>query len=1681
MADNDFSEFITEGELDVDIEGTVLDIMRAGEGSSEDPGLRPLRELIQNADDVRSDRVAIRIDSKQLTFWNDGMTLTKDTDEIYGGTFVAIRWIQGRSRKGHKETSGNFGSGFRSCHMFADEAEILGRVRTPKGELKVVAVCKPHTREIDYNPEQYVEIESRSQDERPERKIDAGPVSERKGVRFRFPWRISVTRDDADPEWERYLWDQKRISELADNFVREVPRILLGCRWIREAVLCIDIAGSSETHLWERDFNIEELIGAPDLTKQIATLRHLHSNKAYEGEALLTLSSEELQPTSPDIFWIFSHKAGFADAVFAKESGHEPYCMLIMPLSPADDLPAYTPIALTGDSGNAFGPLAFLPPHNSRTKIKLDFTSSSSIGAAHVSWTAAALSIFCDKLLPEQLSLCTSLAEDDRSPDFGYVQLLQLLPRRRPDYWFSDVSLAAHSGDMVRGWDRYTLSVANSSIIPSGDSSVKPEDTVLIDDFERGEQELIAKIVKSLGLTVIDDTTKEILENLEDWEDNNPLGQAERVDSPLSLKTLIQESGVQLKVSDLGEDVVRQLIRTVISEPSQKWADDVNRERIPVIPDADGILRPLKEDDGSHYFFDDVEDLPDLLPNSRKIHPDYVNEFEGVKLGVVNPSKLAAFVDESVRISPDRFSQLQDDDSLWLQVSKAAVRIVTADEFKLNAVKDYRFLPCLHRGKVSVRDVSRVGDKVWGVDVSAGGAWFNFSRKEFIFHDSAEEREGVGLHHKVIYNLTWLELHPDIEEEKEDMKDSLLMHSVGQEGLLVNIFRSLIFGHNWQSKKRSKEGKPGWGKDAVSLFHKHEDEEFEIDRWLEQRPSDKERDEILESLLDLLPKDTEDEKAKLSSSSWGAHSKTDLPKLHLLKGADGEWHKLGDLCYELDPGLSELFKKTPVLKEHKEMLSYTVLTRGIDDGGLGITTRIREEEIIDRLTSLRGFTPDNRETRNSILGMMLDSHEEWVLEDLGAMDWVPRKDGETVIPSAAIMPTSEMRTLFGEQHPWYIDVNADLSSEEVRRRADEIGLIHDHEDPDSLLEALLGPEEVWEGLTGISIIESLTKAWKDNKDKASNSHTRRNRLPNSEGEWSDGSWLCDREESAAIFSLFPEHNVSDRDSLGSKASEDMARAWIVRDQDSGPRIGELLTRIAGETEDSELQQLWNLVVAREGLMTDADIPANSANLLVPVGNGGTARIEEVAFNGSKSKDMAASETISSLTILTPTHPMKELLVQLGALDLESIDADLLSELSRGSKLAQHSKSHLERLWLALALVDIGDEDLLKGPYWPCQSGSDYEVGSAIPESERHRQALFPMRSDEDDNILRMIREGLPMFLLPREGPLMDRIYEHLESDKKGNIPFLSRCSRRQVQGGEAEQPHPYLKKAISNIVKGIGKLGIKIVTIKEVKVNSTNEPISGILECSLQYGARWVVWKKDSHPPNVAASVEGETLSVLISTYRHNDRSEADLVDALTEQLETRSVRPRDVNTISNLIRTEEEKWGEIDEMISGITPNHERPLVEKALYATIRADLRRLYDCCQFCERQTPKNRSGEFQEGVVQIFSQWSAYSTRRVPYELGNSLYLCPVHKGLHHNSLMQIQEIDDAEKEIRRNPSAKEGAVEKLLNGSGSITWNVTTYERPSGEGKMRDVTKEVVWKGKHAEALRRTVAFYLEGL
>ena len=60
-------------------------------------------------------------------------------------------------------------------------------------------------------------------------------------------------------------------------------------------------------------------------------------------------------------------------------------------------------------------------------------------------------------------------------------------------------------------------------------------------------------------------------------------------------------------------------------------------------------------------------------------------------------------------------------------------------------------------------------------------------------------------------------------------------------------------------------------------------------------------------------------------------------------------------------------------------------------------------------------------------------------------------------PPYALAPTPEIKELLGEGHPWYVDVTSDLSSDEVKSRAKEIGLLVDHQDEEMLLYALMGP------------------------------------------------------------------------------------------------------------------------------------------------------------------------------------------------------------------------------------------------------------------------------------------------------------------------------------------------------------------------------------------------------------------------------------------------------------------------------------------------------------------------------------------------------------------------------------------------------------------------------------------------
>ena len=91
---------------------------------------------------------------------------------------------------------------------------------------------------------------------------------------------------------------------------------------------------------------------------------------------------------------------------------------------------------------------------------------------------------------------------------------------------------------------------------------------------------------------------------------------------------------------------------------------------------------------------------------------------EHIDLGKPTASDIARMVHEVVTEDPGGFNNLEDDEELFRQVSKALVSITESDDFRINIVSEFRFIPCRVQGEVRVRRVNHVNDKVWGVDVN---------------------------------------------------------------------------------------------------------------------------------------------------------------------------------------------------------------------------------------------------------------------------------------------------------------------------------------------------------------------------------------------------------------------------------------------------------------------------------------------------------------------------------------------------------------------------------------------------------------------------------------------------------------------------------------------------------------------------------------------------------------------------------------------------------------------------------------------------------------------------------------------------------------------------------------------------------------------------------------------------
>ena len=304
-------------------------------------------------------------------------------------------------------------------------------------------------------------------------------------------------------------------------------------------------------------------------------------------------------------------------------------------------------------------------------------------------------------------------------------------------------------------------------------------------------------------------------------------------------------------------------------------------------------------------------------------------------------------------------------------------------------------------------------------------------------------------------------------------------------------------------------------------------------------------------------------------------------------------------------------------------------------GGLGVPRKISEDVIIAKINS---FKAQDNAIRTKIIDMMLNSEEEWSLEELNTLLWVPRLDGELTKFEDTILPTPQLTKLFGDKHPFYIDTETDSSEKGVKSRSDEIGIKSDSKDIKLLHNLLTKPDEVWEDLVGYDILKQLSKAYEADSTQIISS-AKINRLPDKDGEWHDNSWLVDAEVYDDVCSLFPGRNIVKPSDIGGEKIANMAKQWILPNP-CGPSLEDLITQLvklsnngSGNMNKKQLESVWNLLNQSDSkhLLKGILDYHNTSLLLVETG-GKVVTLQELFVTDEKSKMLVDSESITKIQL-----------------------------------------------------------------------------------------------------------------------------------------------------------------------------------------------------------------------------------------------------------------------------------------------------------------------------------------------------------------------------------------------------------------------------------------------------------------
>lgn len=1706
------------GMIQIHIEQQIRKILEAGAGSHEPSELRPLREIMQNADDARADRLLILVKDEGLHFYNDGECLTrkKNKDGSISGSQKTINQINTdlsalNNKQVDPSVSGNFGTGLRSAHLFSDSLEIHSILYDMDTGQKRSYIGIASYNQVDLKEPKGVQADVLAPRRRKNRPHHKKPM--RTGftdfgcVHFILKWRtmdsLAPNRISKDDFWVSRTWNDEKVSGLFNHYKDNIASILLSCRHLREVVLSID-GIHTETVGFSRDFDLDGSFYSLTKTNTkepiLGTLSFYSSKKNFDVGTLFVNDLNGFLSLDRKIDYnLFLDIASDEQATWAEESNLEPYYGLIVP-SPSESnlhlLPVYTPIALAAskEKRNYFGPIGYMPPHESRRYVLL----SDQMSRSKLNWAHHIMASMSSSILPKILNWLESSLHSGK---ITTQQLMKLLPRRKPDVWFSESENGLGVKSIDSAWSEYLQSLSDCKLFLGVSGNFVGFDKIIrIDVKDNSLRFFLEQLLDLIGEDYLPSNQEEILQNLhrDDWDQYHPTKKMRPLSSPMDLLKILDTNSTKLNLKNLGKKLTKTFIELCHSQPPKEWeGQELYRNLIPCIPNVKGELCPLKENDLNHFYLASSE-FPDLLPSHRIIHKDFIHLSNFFQLEHPRSEDLAKLVDEAVEISPKVYSNLQDFPQIHKQVS-AALAVITQNPPTLE-MAEYRFIPIMHKGKIQTMGLPKISTKSQGMHIwpisQFNSVRHNFFRRDLYLRDSPKNRTNLHLHDEIIANLFWLELHQDVESERERIAGRLQLHEAYGEKPGINIIRTLVFSQVF----------PGITAAPLRSVFSKENGVWGLDDWLGRKLNSTERDEMLESLLQLLRNAADKNSDKtLSGESWGAGSRQKVHNLYLLKDEKNEWSTLNNLCYELDKDLSVLFNKTAVLASHKELLGIDIITSEIGKG-LGVTHRIDELDITDKLNTI---SESDVEVRSKMVGMMLRSNDTWELsEDVGLEDisWIPNTQKELVRFDELILPTPNIESLLGPKHPRYVLSNADYTTTEVLERAKELGIECDENQTELILSALLEPPEIWSGLNGKEVLHHLQKAHSTGFIPSKTYH--RSRLPDSDGIWHDDSWLIAEKMQKYAQTIYPNRNIVTSSQIGGVDVENMVYDWILP-ASHGPSQTELIIKLqqlseAGSSmaELRDIEAIWELISYSQkydSLDLLPDLDKNKVSSYLFAFDGKIIKLSDLFFvsDGDEHTKFVQLPSLTSFSYIFEDHPMAKLLQDyFFVVNLEDCNQTNLVNAIEFTQYKGFSSPSIDRYWVILASQRRGLSGLVGKPYWLYKLSGNYSFTEAKPPVTINRRALIPEKEDSHAEIKRMTDSGLGLLWLPQDDVLQDLIYSQLEKvNETDKLPFLRLQAKSQSEGLQLDDKEnwPMLTNALRNIVKALSltnNLGLS-QALEDVKVSKTKMAISSKLFATTAAGWQEVFWKNSELTDPMLLTLDEANASLeLVISLEGSDLEDYMIFNALKRVTKKGTASK---NTLNRLITLPESQWHTIDDVLNSEVQQwsvHERGLISIGMYKEYAENMAKWYGMCQICERQTPSDRSGKMQESVVSLFKEKGGrYYSNSIRYQQGNVMYLCPVHKSLYSRSkncdLMWIPDIDKAKTEIEKTPTQEkvDELVNSILKMDGKMELVVKTWEKEPNDGEPGPTEKShrVTWHKKHASGFRDALTQYLTGL